>query len=88
MTTLTGSRTAKRRSVLRFSTSRTACSSISTSTTLSALATPTIVAKSRRPSAGKPRRRSPESVGIRGSSHPRTCPSFTRRRSTRFERTV
>ena len=56
--------------------------------TLSAFATPIIAAKSRIPSAGKPRRRSPEMVGIRGSSQPRTWPSVTSRSRTRFESTV
>ena len=37
---------------------------------------------------GTPRRRIPDSVGIRGSSQPATCPSFTNRRSLRFDSTV
>ena len=52
------------------STSRTACSNISTSTTLSDFATPIIAAKSRIPSAGKPRRRRPDE-----RRHPRVVPS-------------
>jgi len=50
--------------------------------------TPISVAKARIPSAGKPRRRRPLMVGMRGSSQPRTWPSFTRRSSTRLESTV
>ena len=61
---------------------------MATSTTLSLLATPIIAAKSRTPSAGKPRRRMPEIVGMRGSSQPRTRPSFTSFSRKRFESTV
>ena len=87
-TILRGFSTAKRRGAVRLRTLRTACSSMPTSATLSALATPTMVAKSRSPSAGKPRRRRPETVGMRGSSQPRTCASSTRRKRKRFDRTV
>ena len=56
MTTLSGCSTAKRRGAVRLRTSRTACSSIPTSITLSLFATPIASAKSRIPCAGKPRR--------------------------------
>ena len=88
ITTFSGSSTPNRRGAVRFKTARTECSSSSISWTLSAFETPISVAKSRMPSAGKPRRRSPEIVGIRGSSQPRTWPSSTSRLSTRFESTV
>ena len=88
MTTFRGRRTAKRRGARRLSTSRTTCSSCSISTTASLLLTPTSVANSRMPSAGKPRRRKPAMVGMRGSSQPRTRPSSTRRSRKRLESTV
>ena len=88
ITTLSGSSTPKRRADVRLRTSRTQCSRSAISWVESALATPTSVAKSRMPSAGKPRRRRPEIVGMRGSSQPRTRPSLTRRSRNRFESTV
>ena len=80
--------TPNRRGAVRLSTSRIECSSIAISWTLSAFATPTSVAKLRIPSAGKPRRRRPEIVGIRGSSQPRTRPSWTSRSRNRLDSTV
>ena len=77
-----------RRGAVRLSTSRAACSRAANSTTLSRLATPTALANWRRASGGKPRRRRPERVGMRGSSQPRTRPSVTRRSRKRFESTV
>src|SRR5262249_289923 len=58
------------------------------STTLLAFATPTRLTKSRTASAGTPRRRSPASVGMRGSSQPPTCPPRTSSVSTRLDNTV
>ena len=63
--------------------------SISISTAvLPLLPTPTMSRKLRRPSGGKPRRRRAETVGMRGSSQPRTDPSLTSRPRKRFESTV
>ena len=50
-------------------------SSIAMSTTLFALATPIRLTKSRIAAGGTPRRRSPASVGMRGSSQPRDMPA-------------
>ncbi len=58
------------------------------STTLLALATPTRWTKSRKAAGGTPRRRSPASVGMRGSSQPDTWPPRTSSVSTRLESTV
>src|ERR671934_2208471 len=89
MTSLSGRRTAKRRGAVRFSTSLTSCSSISISAALWPLPpTPTASKKLRKPSGGNPRRRRAETVGIRGSSQPRTEPSLTSRPKNRFESTV
>ena len=63
-------------------------SSFSRSIRLSFLATPTMSQKRRMASGLMPRRLSPAIVGIRGSSHPETVPSLTRRISLRLESTV
>ena len=55
---------------------------------LLARATPTRRTNSRIASGGTPRRRSPASVGMRGSSQPATCPSSTSRVRNRFDNTV
>ncbi len=54
----------------------------------SALVTPIISAKRRKPSGVKPRRRAPTRVGMRGSSQPSTCFSSTNWISLRFESTT
>ena len=54
----------------------------------SRLATPISSANRRTASGVKPRRRMPQIVGIRGSSHPLTCFSFTSFSSFRLLMTV
>ena len=63
-------------------------SSCASSTRLSALATPMRRAKSRIAAGGTPRRRRPASVGMRGSSQPRTWPSSTSWIRRRLDSTV
>ena len=77
-----------RRCAVLLSTSRTEKSNMATSTTLLAFATPIRLTKSRSASGGTPRRRSPASVGMRGSSQPSTWPPRTSSVSTRFDSTV
>ena len=74
MTTFSGRSTAIRRGAVLLRISRIECSSMATSTRLSARATPTRLMKSRIAAGGTPRRRRPASVGMRGSSQPSTCP--------------
>ncbi len=76
------------RGARRFRSSRTQCSSSAMSTMLSFLATPIRSQKSRIASGVYPRRRSPEMVGMRGSSQPRTRPSLTSWSSLRLLITV
>ena len=61
---------------MRFSSSRTEYSNAANSTTLFDLVTPLRRTKSRSAAAGTPRRRTPASVGMRGSSQPVTRPSL------------
>ena len=72
MMTLTGSKTTITREALLFKSSLRQCSNNAISMTPSRLATPMRVANSRIDSGVYPRRRSPEIVGIRGSSQPAT----------------
>ena len=58
------------------------------STMLSRLATPIRSQNVRIEPAVKPRRRKPDSVGMRGSSQPLTCPPSTSSSSTRLLITV
>mmetsp|Transcript_10803 Transcript_10803/g.25268 ORF Transcript_10803/g.25268 Transcript_10803/m.25268 type:complete len:230 (-) Transcript_10803:917-1606(-) len=84
----TGSSTPKARGASSSRASRAQSSSTDMSMLFSALLIPTRSQKSRSASAGMPRRRSPEMVGMRGSSHPWTWPSWTRPMSFRFDKTV
>ncbi|OPZ60234.1 MAG: hypothetical protein BWY88_00546 [Synergistetes bacterium ADurb.Bin520] len=72
------------RGAVRLSSSRRTNWSSSTSTTLSALATPISAQKRRRAAGVYPRRRNPEMVGMRGSSHPLTTFEVTSSRSLRL----
>ncbi len=63
-------------------------SSMPTSTTLLALATPMRLMNSRIAAGGTPRRFNPAMVGIRGSSQPATWPPRTSSVSTRFDNSV
>ena len=63
-------------------------SSMPTSTTLLAFATPMRLTNSRTAAGGTPRRFKPAMVGIRGSSQPATWPSRTSWVSTRFDSSV
>ena len=65
-----------------------AYSSLAASTRLSALATPTRRQKLRIAAGVTPLRRSPDRVGMRGSSQSLTYPSCTRRSSLRLETMV
>ena len=63
-------------------------SSNPTSITLLRLATPTRLQNSRMLSGEYPRRRKPLNVGMRGSSHPSTTPSSTKRNNLRLDMMV
>ena len=83
ITILNGRTTAITRGEVLLRSSRSACSSSETSTTLSRVETPTLSQRLRSAAGVNPRRRSPASVGMRGSSQPLTClpctSSFIRR---------
>ena len=63
-------------------------SSMPTSTTLLAFATPMRLTNSRIAAGGTPRRFRPAIVGMRGSSQPATWPPRTSSVSTRFDSSV
>ena len=77
-----------RRCAVRFNSSRMQNSSMPTSTTLLAFATPMRLMNSLTAAGGTPRRFNPAIVGMRGSSQPATWPSRTSWVSTRFDSTV
>ena len=84
----TGRVTAITRWAVSFKSSRRQCSKKPYSTTLADFATPMRSQKFRMALGVYPRRRSPQRVGIRGSSQPETFPSSTKRRSLRLLITV
>ena len=88
MTTFSGRSTAIRRGAVSFSSSHTLWSSIAISTVPSVLEMERRLTKSRIAAAGTPRRRSPDRVGMRGSSQPSTRPSRTSWVRRRFDSTV
>ena len=83
-----GFSTAILRGASRFKTPRTACSNNAISLVEGTLVIPTVAQKLRTASAGYPRLRIPDNVGMRGSCHPSTTPASTSVRNFRLLTTV